>query len=154
MKPRLAVKKYMIMMGILALIALPILSASAATYEIKFDPYFIGKFQRDNLIVVNDFADITLRVMATAYDPVTGEQLDSKGFGVDPSEGASQPLTLTHPEPHASRLVVKVIYEGAGFNGDGINPPFSVTRILTNKKTEGTILQVRGVPTLLRVDTD
>jgi hypothetical protein len=52
----------------------------AGMYEIKFDPYFIGRSQRDHLIVVNHFSatqPYSLRVEGIAYDPFTSEQLDS-----------------------------------------------------------------------------
>jgi len=128
---------------------IPVFSGSAlgeiVTYQVKFDPYFIGKFQQDNVIVVND-SDVDLNVVAIAYDPITGEELDRQRFApIPPGRGSWRPLTLTHPEPHASQLVVDVNYDAERING----VPFTVTRILTNHKTEGTVFQVRGVPVLV-----
>ena len=131
----------------------------AKMYEIKFDPYFIGRSQRDNLIVVNHFSaaqPYSLRVVGTAYDPFTGEQLDSQTVEVIPAgQGVRIPFTVTHPEPHASQLHVKVevFYDDTDFIVDGDkpgaevtpDPPFTITRILTTHR-DATILQINGVP--------
>jgi PKD repeat protein len=136
----------------------------AEMYEIKFDPYFIGRSQRDNLIVVNHFSaaqPYSLRVVGTAYDPFTGEQLDSQTVEVIPAgQGVRIPITDTHPEPHASQLVVQVevFYDDTSIivDGDGPgpggevtpDPPFTITRILT-ARGDATLLQFKGVPVLL-----
>ena len=134
----------------------------AGMYEIKFDPYFIGRSQSDNLVVVNHFSaaqPYSLRVVGTAYDPFTGEQLDSQTVDVIPAgQGVRIIITDTHPEPHASRLVVQVevflngaavIVGGEGLGVDGhLYPPFSITRVLTTRRN-ATLLQIKGVPTPL-----
>ena len=134
----------------------------AGMYEIKFDPYFIGRSQSDNLVVVNHFSaaqPYSLRVVGTAYDPFTGEQLDSQTVDVIPAgQGARIVITDTHPEPHASQLVVQVevFYDDTGIivDGDGLgaevtpDPPFGITRILT-ARGDATLLQIKGVPALL-----
>ena len=166
MKRQLTFLGIVIMTGILAMTATSVLAVNVETYEIKFDPYFIGSHQRDNIIVVNHFdaaQPYSLRVMGTAYDPFTGERLDSQTVDVIPAGlGTRVPFTDTHPEPHASLLVLRVdvFYDDTGIivGGDGIgadvipDPPFSITRILTTRKDE-TLLQIKGVPILLNTDT-
>lgn len=163
MKRRLAFWGIIIMTGIMTIITIPVLATDAETYEIKFDPYFIGRQQMDNIIVVNHFnacQSHSLRVVGTAYDPFTGDQLDSQTIDViAPGQGVRVPITHTHPEPHASQLVVQVevIHDGNGIpvRANEIcadvtqSPPFSVTRILTTPR-DATLLQIKGVPTLLR----
>lgn len=143
------------MMGILTMTGTSVLAADAIMYETKFDPYFIGRQQRDNLIVVNHSGreqPYSLQVGATAYDPFTGEQLDVQRADIAQGAGARVSLTETYPAPHASQLVVKVDVVGDGLGADVISEhPFSITRVLTTSR-DATVLQVIGDPTLLTSD--
>ena len=151
MKRRLSLFVIM-MMGILAMTGASVLAADTVMYEIKFDPYFIGRQQRDNLIVVNHLSDYSIKVEGKAYDPFTGKELDSQEVKVRQDEGVRIPFTDTYPAPHASRLVVTVEVD---INGGAIDaeeaPPFTITRILTTGR-DATVLQVIGDPILQIVD--
>jgi hypothetical protein len=154
MKRQLAFLGIMMIMGVLAMASAPVLAADTVMYETKFDPYFIGRQQRDNLIVVNHFGSdnrYSLRVEATAYDPFTGELLDTQSAAVPQGQGVRMPLTLTYPNPHASRLVVTVEVDLNGGAFDVDTPPFTITRILTTGR-DATVLQTKGDPTLQIAD--
>jgi hypothetical protein len=117
-----------------------------------------GRQQRDSLIVVNHFRrdnPYSLRVEATAYDPFTGEPLDSQRADVTQGEGAKLTLTETYPNPHASQLVVTIEVDlngRGGLDADVIaDPPFTITRILTTRR-DATVLQTKGYPTLQIAD--
>ena len=151
-----------VMMWILVMVTTPILADDVVMrYETKFNPYFIGRQQKDSLIVVNHSKRYHLSVVAMAYDPFTGEHLDAQEARIPAGEGARMVITETYPAPHASQLIVqvKVVPDGSGaFVGDDgpgtdviSDPPFSITRVLTTHR-DATLLQIIGDPTFQNGD--
>lgn len=145
--------------GIVGVVANPLI-ANAETvdvYETRFNPYFIGRQQRDNLIIVNHSDTVPLQVHATASDPFSGEELDVQKAEIRPGMGERMVITETYPAPHASQLVVEVkvpIRTTPSVEVDTVSEeiapeqPFSLTRVLTTQRDE-TVLQIIGEPKLL-----
>jgi hypothetical protein len=155
---RLTVFGMMLLAGVLGVTANPLAANEELVdvYEARFSPYFIGRQQLDNLIVVNHSEDALLRVRATAYDPFSGEELDVQRAEILPGMGERMAITETHPAPHASQLLVEVeipirplsSVEADTLAGEIVpEPPFSLTRVLTTQRDE-TVLQVVGKPKL------
>lgn len=149
----------MLLAGVFGVTVNPVAANEATVdlYEAKYNPYFVGRQQRDNLIVVNHSEIVPLRVRATAYDPFSGEELDVQRAEIPAGMGERLVITETHPAPHASQLIVEVevpIRPSASVEADAVageiapEPPFSLTRVLTTQRDE-TVLQIIGEPKLL-----
>jgi hypothetical protein len=116
--------------------------ADAARWLVEFAPYFVGRKQRD-LVLVENFGQSPLDVCVQALDPLSGQPLDKRMTTVDGGRGGLIRITTTIPEPHASRL--RVLLFPLQNTDCGVTDPCTprVTRLLVTDKRD-TVLQVHG----------
>ena len=153
----------------------PALADLTMTSKTTFEPVYVGAGQRNLIFVVNksdgfNFNGILTngddkcqinRVVGKAFDPNTGDLLDSQEIleAIDPGKGITIPFTDTIPQAHPTLVVVLV--EFSHINGNEVTGgsevldtyntnelPFIVTSSLVGRN-HSTILQVKGSTELL-----